>query len=591
MSYPLTDLVPAKAEELAKRIPHTGKHLGNTSFIEALREARKVADAAPSYKNRRELTLVIFTDGEPDDKRRLSLGEYFREIHGFRQKSLDGIKLYVIGIDKTTDHTTWARSQKLWEEEVGKDNVFFIPEMRDLYAKYNEVVRRIFELPQISPEIVSQEVAFEVLPYLEKLEFHVFPESEELQLGIFRPDQTLVRAADKGVAVRQGKGYDILTLTEPPPGPWKYKLLKGRGRVLTLRNPIPFKLSLLEPEDVHPVGKPMLLKAQFTQEGGKEIAEHPHYPLAFTARVTTPKSEVIQLQFLKEKKIGDVYYADKSIAAQEPGKYMLKLTVKGGTKFDTTSTHETFAYAYPYLEVSKPAFLQSYPLSHTFTVEALLKRGTEATDPEKEFETHPNSLVLVQLKGSPDATESPAVWLTQAGKQGVLRGVIPHEFRKTGRYAIAFQLAGTPRLGDRLRPPVAIEKVDFFVQPSLWQEIFQWGQYAVIGVVIGGVAWLASFAAWLLRPPKVMANLDIREEGYDVVFTRYMHGRFLKPTRVPAQAGRPLVVWVRARDADRLYITRGGLLSFLSFGLFGRRFLVHRNEERDLDATRRVTFS
>jgi len=41
LSYPLTDLVPAKAEELAKRIPHAGKHLGNTSFIEALREVRK----------------------------------------------------------------------------------------------------------------------------------------------------------------------------------------------------------------------------------------------------------------------------------------------------------------------------------------------------------------------------------------------------------------------------------------------------------------------------------------------------------------------------------------------------------------------
>jgi hypothetical protein len=213
------------------------------------------------------------------------------------------------------------------------------------------------------------------------------------------------------------------------------------------------------------------------------------------------------------------------------------------------------------------------------------------TDPAKEFETHPNGMVLVQLKESPYATESPAVWLTQEVKQGIFRGVIPHEFRKTGRYAIAFQLTGTPRVSDRLRPLVVIERVDFFVRPSRWQEIGQWGRYVLIGVVVGGVVWMASFTTWLLRVPKIMGSIDIREEGYDVVFSRYMHGRFFRPTKVHAQAGRPLIVWGRAKDADGLYLTRGGMLSFLTFGLFGRRFLVHRDEERDLDATRRVTFS
>ena len=104
--------------------------------------------------------------------------------------------------------------------------------MRELYARDNEVVRRIFALPQVSPDVVSQEVTLEVLPYLEKLAFRVFPESEAIQLGIVRPDQTLVRTEAKGVAVRQGKRYNILALAEPPPGLWKYMLLKGKGRVL-----------------------------------------------------------------------------------------------------------------------------------------------------------------------------------------------------------------------------------------------------------------------------------------------------------------------------------------------------------------------
>jgi hypothetical protein len=67
----LVDPIPANAEELARRMPHVGKYLGNTRFIEALREVKEVADAAPAYANGGKPNLAIFTAGEPHERRRL----------------------------------------------------------------------------------------------------------------------------------------------------------------------------------------------------------------------------------------------------------------------------------------------------------------------------------------------------------------------------------------------------------------------------------------------------------------------------------------------------------------------------------------
>lgn len=589
IAQPLLDLIPAKAGDFAKKISHGKGHLGDTSFIEALKTVKQVSEAAPPRQNRKRI-VALFTDGEPDDRRKLGQERYFQEIGEFRQRHLGGFQFYAIGIDKTPGRTRWGRSQRLWEQGIGQENVFFITEMKELYAKYNEVVRRIFEIPEVSPDVVMEEVTFEVQPYLEKLEFHIFPESRELKLGIFRPDQTPVNIGDQDVIPPvKGEGYDILAVQEPRPGIWKYRILEGKGRVLVLRNPVPFKLQLLEPEAIHPLGKPMLLKATFTKEAGGEIREDPNYPLAFTAKVITPKGEEVNVQFLRETKISEVHYADKSVPASEPGAYKVKLTVRGGVKYQTTSTREIFVHSFPYLETVKPAPLMTYPLSDAFDLEVVLKRDNAPTDPEKEFEEHPNNLILAQLKASPYPSESPAIWLNRQEGQAIFRGAIPHEFRKPGRYVIAFQLAGTPRIGDRLRPPLLIETVDFMIRRSGWQRFFLGILFFLGSLLMAGVIWGASFGIWLIRLPKTMANIEVRE-GENTVFTKYLNAGWLKPIKIPGEEG-PLTIWIRVKGPDSLYVTKGGLLSFLTFGLLGRRILVNRNEETDLDRTRRIIFS
>ncbi len=74
VSRPLADLIPGKAEELARSIFYAGKHLGNTSFIEALKAVKNVAEAAPPSKRMRQRIIAIFTDSEADHRRRLGLG-------------------------------------------------------------------------------------------------------------------------------------------------------------------------------------------------------------------------------------------------------------------------------------------------------------------------------------------------------------------------------------------------------------------------------------------------------------------------------------------------------------------------------------
>lgn len=247
IAQPLTDLIPANAADLAQRVPHTGGGLGDTSFIEALRKVREVdtgMDTGMSPdRNRRKKVAVLFTDGEPDDRRKLRQEQYFQEIGDFIRRRLQGFQLYVIGIDRAPERTHWGRSQEAWQKAIGPQNVLFIAEMRELYARYNEVVRQIFELPEVSPDLVTpEERAFEVQPYLEELELHIFPESRELELGIRGPDGTPLKVDGRRVLLTHGPGYDILKVLEPRPGPWRYRVAKGGGRILVLRNPIPFKL-------------------------------------------------------------------------------------------------------------------------------------------------------------------------------------------------------------------------------------------------------------------------------------------------------------------------------------------------------------
>jgi len=361
--------------------------LGDTSFIHALKKVMEINASAQPYKNVRNKIIVVFTDGEPDDSRRLSVKQYFDEIQAFVQQNMKGYSLYVIGIDNATSRVKFSQTVPDWRRIAGEKNVFMLRDVKDLYTKFNQAIQQIFELPLVDQVTVTKSQEFEIQPYLDKAEFHIFTESN-VRVGIKRPNGQLLQATDKDVSLQKGENYSILTIHSPSPGMWRYEILEGTGSVSILRNPIPFRLTLVYPEQYYPVGKTLWIRAQFTKESGEEIKELPDYPLSFTAKITSPDNLNYDedVQFLPKNKINKTYYAEKSLKMDKPGEYHIRLKVKGGTRFDTANTQKIFVQSYPYVDFSAPKPLAIYPISKQFKIQGTLRRGTDNSDPKKEFE-------------------------------------------------------------------------------------------------------------------------------------------------------------------------------------------------------------
>ncbi|HIE29244.1 TPA: VWA domain-containing protein, partial [Candidatus Poribacteria bacterium] len=358
------DVLPGNAAELVQSVQWTRRHLGNTSFIQALQAVKEISDVDLTPAHKRESKIVLLTDGTPDDRRRnqMTQADYFAEIQQYAQQELRAFTLYVVGIDNPKIADRFGQTASQWKQIAGSDNVFVVQQLRDLYTSFNSAIRLIFEIPPITPDFVAEDQTFEVQPYLDKLEFHLFTPSG-MQLGIYSPDGQLVQTDDKNVTYQQGKEYDILMVDAPAPGTWQYKILAGQGQVVVFRNPIPFKLVLLEPPEVFPLGKKMRLKAKFIKDNGEAIEEIPEYPLAFVAKVIAPDRTEFNLQFLSADKEGDTHFSNREVPIEQAGEYLIRLTVKGGHQFETTSTEKVFVQSFPYVQAMMPQSGQTYARS------------------------------------------------------------------------------------------------------------------------------------------------------------------------------------------------------------------------------------
>jgi len=600
VSLGISDLTIGGAKRLSEAvIPSFTGNLGDTSFIKTLEKVLEIDSSAEAYKNARNKIIVIFTDGEPDDARKLSIAKYFAEIDAFKKEKLKGFSFYIIGIDNAASKVKFSVTIPDWQKIAGGKNVFSLRNLNDLYTKFNLAVQQIFELPQVDQVTVAETQRFEIQPYLDKVEFHILAESN-VKVGIRRQNGQLVSAKDKDVVIKMGENYSIITIDSPDPGDkWQYEILEGKGSVNILRNPIPLRLTLVYPnQSYYPLGKPLWIRAQFTRENGEEIKELPDYPLSFTAKITSPDHPNYDedAQFLPKNKIFKTYYANILQKIDKPGEYHIKLKIKGGTRFETESTHKLFVQSLPYLDFQDPKPLASYPLSEDMKVSCTLKRGHEATDPKKEYEDNPNDLILAQIIASPDEKNSPAVWLNHMGN-GKYQGHIPLDM-KEGSYSLAVRTKGEPRVSDKLVPKEHIEIIDFHVAPNTWQMV---GKITGIGGMIIAVVivlWLLWIILWLFVMGKKYSGIleiSLNEEKILEGFQERLS--WIKPRtyvfEVPVESvsdsgsetstegpvkTMKQTFWVRAKNEDAVTLYIGGWASVLSMGVFSRKVTLSKED-------------
>lgn len=280
-------------------------NLHYTSFISALKIAYQEFTAKGSFISPgRKPVVIIFTDGRPDDPRHLALNQYFKEIEGYIDRKLkpNGCELFIVGIDKTGK--SWLKDKPRWEV-ILPGHVYEIKDMSQLREKFNEIIRQIFYIPEVQPDTVTQKgLEFDVPPYLEDIEFHIFPE-KEVVLAIYRSNGEKVDTADADVRIRRYPHYEMVSITDPSPGKWRYEIEKGKGKVEVYRNPIPIKMELLRPLSIHPLKKQMDIEASFLRPDGREVKEYPQFPLRFTGRVIFPR-EIIEsrLKYVYQAMVG-----------------------------------------------------------------------------------------------------------------------------------------------------------------------------------------------------------------------------------------------------------------------------------------------
>jgi hypothetical protein len=462
--------------------------LGDTSFISALRRAIQLLREGDAFKEPRNRAIVIFTDGEPDDPRKLTLQQYFGELKGFieREATPQQVHLFIVGIDAAGRR--WSATAPSWRQLVGHEQVFTTPSMEALKEHFNRIVQRIWHLPEVRPVVVASQspVEFAVEPYLAAVEFHIFPGSQGLSLRISRPNGTVVKPGQEPHTppVKHLATSDKIVVYEPEPGQWRYEVVGGAGTVEVLRNPIPLRMRLISPAPLHPQGKPMRLIAEFKRTDGKPVQAHADYPLGLAAEVQTPTGQSTPVKLPLEQGRDGVFTGEPDIAdTMAPGEYRITLKVSGGDKFQSKYPAVIQVQPVPYLQVQQPTTKATLTLAAAIRVQAQLLQAGQPLRSQEAFSNHPDYLVMAQVTRVTDGKRAKREWLPQvkgATTIGQFAGEVPLPEVQPGAYTLAVQLAPEEDAKKARADQTIIEFVMLKAPWPLWVRVVLWILVAVL---------------------------------------------------------------------------------------------------------------
>ncbi len=362
---PLTDVARLQRTEAASaRAVIRALRLGDTNILDALRRGAQLLAQPPTPDAAR--VLVLFTDGDPVDARRLTTAQYFEELQTFVKTELatQGIELYLIGIDAHGDRLSATLPR--WREFVPKENIFHVDSMPEMKLAFNTIAQRLWRLPAGDEETMTAKTGtetFAVPPYQERLELFVFSQGTPYRLTVRRPNGTSVQPGfeSRVPAVKRQLACDQITVMDPEPGTWSLHVQENTKPVRVVRNLAPFRMKLVSPAKEQPAGKPVTLVAAYTKADGSVVPIDPEHPVKATADVTMPgEKKPRTVEFPPEQvKDGMLYSEPLPVTEKAAGEMAVNLKTAVDGKTASEQPLSVPVTPTPYLQASDDAVRQS----------------------------------------------------------------------------------------------------------------------------------------------------------------------------------------------------------------------------------------
>lgn len=454
-----------------------------TSFIAAFQEAVHLFNEGNTFEMNRKAVLIVLTDGEPSDPRRLTAEQYFKEISELFKENFvaNNVDLFIIGIDAAD--MSWSNYYEQWRRILPTENsaLFDLQDMDDLARIYNDIVRMLYrEIPDVEEVEISEaeEIEFEIPAYLEWVEFHVFPDTPGLTLSIIRPDGSTVNENDSNVNIDHGDTYSIFTVIAPEPGTWRYLIQEGRGTIKIYRNMVPVKLRILQPPAKVILGTEKEIKLEFSRQDDIPVERHPDYPIQIELSIEGP---ALPKEALIMEQVGEgLYVVDKLFSPTEAGTHKLIIEVEAAGAFSYTDEFVIDVIKVPYMEAVAPLPGQEINAGSDLRVEVELLEAFEPIELTEYFSTRETALVISWFKpAGKDETE--AFYLHPTGEKGRLAYTLPVQVAR-GHNQLRFRvvgdlISGEPYLGEDL-------VVTFYGIVPWWIKAWPWAAGFIVLMIV-----------------------------------------------------------------------------------------------------------
>ncbi len=416
-----------------------------TKFIDAFKTAYKLFQEAEKDVPRQR-AIIILTDGEPDDQRRLTREGYFHEIINFYNEDLKDCYLCVIGIDKNNQY--WDLNKPYWDKIAKHTQRITSAGEKELKETFWRIISLLMEAEVDKWDVIPAEgLKFNLDPYLEMVTFTIHKELPEAEVSIYDPKEVkITEKPPQIIRTLKSPRAEIWRIDEPEAGTWLCKIDRGKGKVEVGTTKVPVQPRVIYPREIHPQGKPFVLWTSFLRKDGKPIKEHHAYQLKMWADLKMPDGALYHLDLSETQQIG-LFRAGEEIQTEKEGVYQITLHMKAHKEL-AESVFPIKVIKIPYIDVQKPKPEEVQPWRKTLALEAEVRSGKDAIYPTDIFTDNPNALIFYQIIDLDNNEVLKSGHLQYLGGEKEPKFAISAgKIRKNGRYQINMLLRGRLKNG------------------------------------------------------------------------------------------------------------------------------------------------